>query len=259
MYCGSCGAKLAKDDTRCPFCGTPNPLGAEAQYMRKLEKIRQNTEALGDTPPEEYTSHLKNHGRFALKIFFTVIIVFILFFLIFQIMIHFIDYHDKKNQRAEITFQNEYFPILDQLYAEGDDEKVSAYLNELYEKDGSGALFHWKHQTFYYYYDLYKSIRLLNESLLQGKYSDYELQDGFYCALLLTQEEIRKSEYRSFSEEEQAKIAGYQNEAEEMLTERLGIDADSLEQIYDSCCDNGYLSYELCIKYADSLKEKLSD
>lgn len=259
MYCGSCGAKLTEKDARCPFCGTLNPLGAEAIYMEKLENIRQDTEALGNTPPEEYNRQLKHHGRFALKISLIVVSVFLLLFLFFQGIIRFTDYQDKREQRAQIAFQNEYFPILDHLYAEGDDEKVSEYLNELYEKDGSGALFHWKHQNFYYYYNMYQSVCFLDEGLIQGNYSDYELQDGFYCALFLTCQEIPKSEYRSFSEEECSKITGYQEKARQLLTDKLGIAAGNLEQVYDSCCENGYLSYELCIKYADSLKTESSD
>lgn len=254
MYCSSCGAELTEKDAKCPFCGALNPMGAEAQYMKKLEHLRQDTEALGDTPSAEYNRHLKHHGRFALRVFIIAFSVFLGLLLFLWLMIHFTNYHDKKEQRAQIAFQNEYFPILDQLYAEGDDAKVSEYLNELYGKDGSGALFHWKHQNFYYYYNMYQSICLLDEGLAQGAYSDYELQDGFYCALILACEEIPRSEYRSFTEEECAKITDYQETADKLLAERLGIGADRLEQVYDSCCENGYLSYELCAEYADSLK-----
>lgn len=258
MYCGSCGAKLTEKDAKCPFCGTINPLGAEAHYMEKLEHIRKDTESLGDTPPEEYGRQLKHHGKFAFKISLIVITVFFVLFLIFQAMDHFSDYRDKKEQRAEIAFRKEYFPVLDELYAQGNDDEVCAYLDELYDKKGSSALYYWKHYAFYIYYDLYQSIHLLDEGLAQNDFSDYELHNGFYCALTLTQEGIWKSDYRSLSSEELSKITQYQEEATEMLIQDLGFTEDGIKEAYEECCDDGFLDYRLCEKYAESLKDQLS-
>ena len=73
MYCSSCGGELTEKDAKCPYCGSINPLGAEAEYMEKLEYLREYTESLGNKAPLEYERQLKHHGNFALKIFAIVI------------------------------------------------------------------------------------------------------------------------------------------------------------------------------------------
>lgn len=254
MYCSSCGDELTEKDAKCPYCGSINPLGAEAEYMEKLEYLREDTESLGNKAPLEYERQLKHHGNFALKIFAIVLFVCIMVFLLIIGSRRYFEYSDKKNMREEIAFQKEYFPMLDELYAKGDDRKTSMYLSELYEKNGSSALFHWSHYTYFYYFDLYQSVTDLHENMKNNDFSDVDVVYGFYSALLLTQQGIQDFDSRSLSSEETDKIIAFQKEAEKLLTQDLHLPEDELEQIYDSCCQDDFLSYKLCRKYLESIQ-----
>lgn len=249
MYCGSCGAKLTEKDARCPFCGTINPLGAEAEYMEKLEDIREDTEDLADTTREEYGKQLKHHSGFAIKIFLVLFFICLFFFFLTHGCSHLIEQHEKKELRDEIAFRNEYFPRLDELYSQGDDEIVMEYMDSLFNKKGVSALYSWKHQTYYQYYGYYQNVRNLIDGIKYQDYSDYELYEGFYCALLLTQDVIQSYDRQAISAQEKDKIEAFAQEAYQLLTADLGFAPDELQGIYDECCEDEFLEYSLCKKY----------
>lgn len=259
MYCRNCGAPLKVTDAKCPYCGTLNPIGAEAEYMEKLENLRENTEDLEDYVPEEFSRNLKHHSKYALRIFFRVIGISLTIFLIIFGVSRFQNHRERKQLQKEIAFRQEYFPSLDELYALGDDQKVYHYLGELYEKDGSEALYRWEHEAFYYYYGQYLTVNLLKEAMDREMYSDGDLYAGFYAAMSLSCEGVMTSDYERMSEAELEEIEGFQQESMELLTQKLHLSQEEVRQAYEECCEDGFLSYKLCRKYIEKMKHKIKE
>lgn len=256
MLCQNCGAEINELDSKCPYCGTLNPIGAEAAYMEQLDDILADTEALSDVPNEHYEQHLKHHGAFALKVALLVIGICLLLFLGIQAIISFSNQQEKKNIQEEFAFQKEYFPQLDELYETGDDAQVYAYLNELYELDGSSALYDWEHQAYYFYYDMHLHVDTLAKALESGTASDYEWTSGFYYAMSLVKEGIWESDYHSLSNEELEKIHTFQTEAATLLSDAFGLDSEeALDEAFAACSDDGFLDYKRCEKYIANYKE----
>ncbi|MBS6196500.1 MAG: zinc ribbon domain-containing protein [Clostridiales bacterium] len=254
MYCSNCGAQLKETDAKCPYCGTINAIGAEAEYMDKLEDIREETEDLAELPPEEYSQHLKHHGKFALKIALGVAVLCLTIFLIFLGVSHFRNSREKMHLQEQLAFEKKFFPVLDELYAAGDDRKVYEYLITLYEEEGSDALFSWEHEEYFYYYGHYLEVTRLKKLLEDKSYTEDDLNYGFYCALQLAMEEVQEFGRRQMSEEDLQKIASFQEESIKFLNEAFQLTVQEVNEAYEACCDDGYLSYELCKKY---LKDKI--
>ena len=46
IICSSCGAEFEDTLPKCPYCGSLNYKGAEAEYLGKLESMRQDMQQL---------------------------------------------------------------------------------------------------------------------------------------------------------------------------------------------------------------------
>ncbi|NCB93640.1 MAG: zinc ribbon domain-containing protein [Clostridia bacterium] len=256
MYCSSCGAQLKDTDARCPYCGTINPIGAEAEYMDKLEDIREDTEHLADIPPEEYTRSLKTQSHFALKIALIVVGICIFIFLLFTGIRLIGEHSEKKQIRQEIAFEKEYLPKLNEIYALGDDDKTLEYLNELYEMDGSTALGNWKHSTYFYYYSLYLDVLHLREMFKDGTYEEPDLRNGFFSGLTLYFDEIFYMEYENLTAEELSKVESFKKESMEMFTQDMGYTEEEISDVYQSLLDDDFISYKLFEDYIEENKDR---
>ena len=42
IECPNCGAVFEAKEPKCPYCGHINPMGAEAKFLRDLEKTRKD-------------------------------------------------------------------------------------------------------------------------------------------------------------------------------------------------------------------------
>lgn len=256
MICNNCGAEIKEHDSKCPYCGSLNPLGAEAVYLEKLENIREDTEDLKEVPAEQYEQHLKYHGTFVLKTALMVIGICIAVCLLIFTVSSCTKMKEKGSIREEFDFQKEYFPLLDELYQSGDDAQVFAYLNELYKVDGSSALYHWEHHTYYVYYDLSLSVQNTKDAMENNTYSTYDVINGFYAAMSLAMEGIWESDYYSLSEEEIAKITDFQQEAAIFLSDYFDLtDETSLQEAYALCREEGFLDYKRCENYVTNYME----
>lgn len=258
MYCSNCGAPLKETDAKCSYCGTLNPVGAEAEYMEKLEDIREDTEDLGDQPPVEYTKHLKHQSLFALKLAGIVFAVILILFGIVQGVTAYHHHTDRIAQAKRIAFEQKYFPKLNELYASGDDAKVSAYMDGLYDEEGSDALFNWNHSTYYTYYEEYQWITEFRQ-LYQSKetYSDSDLIGCIYSSLRFFKEGVWTYDQEMMSADELEKVNTFLKEGESFLTEDLGLDLREIDDIYQSCQSDGFLDYNLLRDYLSEHKNLL--
>ena len=59
IICSSCGAEFEDTLPKCPYCGSLNYKGAEAEYLGKLESMRQDMQQLEQVPEKELKKKLK--------------------------------------------------------------------------------------------------------------------------------------------------------------------------------------------------------
>lgn len=258
MFCPNCGAKLEDSQVTCPYCGTVNPAAAESDYMHKLEHLKQNVKDLENVPQQDYVRNLKRHGVFTSRI---IIIILCILFLLFLIGFSFFSigrHLERKELQKENAFMKEYFPELNTLYTSGDDEKVYIYLNSLYELDGSSALYRWKHMDYFNYYTLYMDVKNLSDTIADGTSTEYDVNSGFYSAMVLTREELPEYASKNITEAEHSKLTAFTQESEQLLLDYFHLSSKEADQVYNSCLDNGYLSYKKCQKYISESKDQFS-
>lgn len=260
MYCRNCGAKFEDKEPKCPYCGTINLAGAEAQYMDKLENILEHTENLEEIPSETYTNQLKKHSKFTVKIVLIVTGICAGLFLLFQLstkIYHTITERQIQTSRQEIRkFEEKYFPALEQLYEEGNDEATYNYLVPLYEEKGSDALFNWEHETYYLFYGYYQYVQQLLKDEQKQNISEDDWAYGLYCALQLSPDAISETDLERMSPKDKEKLALLQKEASEFLENHMNISVQKQKQIYKECCEDGFLSLKQCQKYYSKLSNK---
>lgn len=59
IICKYCGAKFDEIKSKCPYCGSTNYKGAEAEYFDKLEDVREDMEDLENVPVQETKKELR--------------------------------------------------------------------------------------------------------------------------------------------------------------------------------------------------------
>lgn len=140
--CSSCAAEY--DDTlpKCPYCGTLNYKGAEAEYFEKLEDVRSDMEELEEVPIHETKRELARQGAFVKKV--------LLFFggivLVLAALTVYMNRDMKMDAKAEYRWKQEVFPILDGLYEEGNFEELLDTYWEVAADDM--PLWDWEHADF---------------------------------------------------------------------------------------------------------------
>ena len=63
IICSSCGAEFEDILPKCPYCGSLNYKGAEAEYLGKLESMRQDMQQLEQVPEKELKKKLKKKQK----------------------------------------------------------------------------------------------------------------------------------------------------------------------------------------------------
>lgn len=259
MFCSQCGSELKETDAKCPYCGALNPLGAEKAFMDQLEDIKEDTEDLGNMPVEEYQKTLKRQGKFAIKVAFLVVGIFLVVFLAFRVMVFYEESKNKEVIQNQMEFEQKYFPKLYDLYSQGDDEAVLSYLNELYEKDGSEALFQWKPIVYYIYYEEYQEVEWLWERFQEGELSQEDLSIALPYILKLAFGEVSESDASNMKKEHLEKIEGFCEKTRSVMKEVLPVSEEEARKIYQDCYGEGYPDYEKCEEYASQIYLKIKE
>ena len=257
MTCTNCGAGFDRNEPRCPYCGMINPCGAEKDYLDKLDRIRKQTEDLGEVPGEEIRSELKKSSRLLIIILLVIGgIIGALSGLAFLASKH-QENAWRRQEVEEMAFERQYFKELNALYDEGDDEAVDDFLNAHMEEAGSGALFDWEHADYYFYYyepsRIIRSAREIAEAVregeIPGKTDLSELAFGLTEALRLIYDSGDSRTYASLTGRDAGRAADFIGEAEAFLKDDLGLDDEGRQKINEACRDkDGYVSYKLCEK-----------
>jgi len=84
--CESCAGKYDDMLPECPYCGSINYKGAEAEYFNQLEEVREELEDLKEVPVEETKQEFRKQGQFLGKVFLVTVIVLALLILLYFLL-----------------------------------------------------------------------------------------------------------------------------------------------------------------------------
>ena len=267
IICSSCGAEF--DDTlpKCPYCGSLNYKGAEAEYLEKLEGMRQDMQQLEQVPEKELKKKLKKKQKFVIKL----LILLAALAAILAVIVFRVRYIEPRDARADYLWEKENFPILDRLYQEKDLEALMDFYEQAVEENRT--IDRWEHSGIFRwlmscrdareYLALEQSGETLNEYQQALLLDDYWMMRGLdYSEVILTEKDreyirpyveaaLRGLEYsRGMSEEDKEYIRPYVEATLNSLADRYTFTAEEEKKFEDSLRNNyGYPRYEDCEEY----------
>ena len=248
IYCTNCGAWVGENEEKCPYCGMINPTGAEAAHMRRLNAIRDDMAGMEDDIEETYTRELKEKGSLALKIGIGVLIISLLLCLAAFIKLRLEERNTAREMDQEIAFERSFFPELDRIYAEGNDEATLEYIYQLYEREGSSALWSWPHYDYFRHYEDYRGM-LHARAMLSGDEDLHEDELGWFVYRILKELENSKNDslsYENLTAGERETILTWFQEEADFLTNDLKLTEDDITVIREKSLDKngGFMTYE---------------
>lgn len=119
IICQNCKAEFDENETKCPYCGFLYAEGMEKKYLDDLEEKRLELDVVDDKAREEYKEDAKKNGKKVIKIVLIVSAIMLVLVGYWHIDEN-RTWHNKYTAEEEIVWQQETFPVLDELYEKGD-------------------------------------------------------------------------------------------------------------------------------------------
>lgn len=258
INCENCNALIEEDSAKCPYCGALHALGGEKQYMEQLYDVKRDVEELADVPVRAYRREIGKTGRMIRLTFLAAAILAAFAGLFFFVSWKLLGSEPTAEEmRAQIAWEKEVFPQLDVLYAEGDFDGVMECVFENQE-ESYYSIDNWKHADFINVYTWYQSCTEKLEKAASEGYDAEKAEECILDVLFLIQE--RK--YDSYTEDEEALIAAYQEEVKRQVGTVFGVQEEELTLLYEECCVEDkygvYFDYQTAKKRVKNfVKEKI--
>lgn len=246
IVCSSCGAEFEDTLPKCPYCGSLNYKGAEAEYLGKLEGMRQDMQQLEQVPERELKEKLKKKQKFVVKIF---IVVAVLAAFFAAIMFSRGLYIEQRDAKADYLWEKENFPVLDRLYQEKDLEALMDFYEQAVEENRT--IDRWEHSGIFHrlmrcrdareYLALEQSEETLNEYQQALLLDDYWTMRGLdYCGSAL-------------SDADKEYIRPYVEATLNSMEGRYSFTPEEEKKFTDTLRNNyGYPDYDDCKEYINN-------
>lgn len=241
VICKSCSAEFDETLPKCPYCGTMNYKGAEAEYMGKLHKVREDMDDLEHIPKKESKKIVKKRRKF-LKALLIIAGIYIVFHIIGSWIMQ-IQYD--RQVKEEMYWRLENYPLMNDMYDRGEYQKMYEYY--LNGKEEGGSMYTWAHVDFC---ELYTEL-LEAEHILEGEASGEELSVYDYQSLFYAESRLASVVYNEDMSEDEKKIllSLAEDEIQDFYT-RWNMDEETMELVEESLkYENGYLDYEFRDNY----------
>lgn len=239
IICPSCGGEFEDTLPKCPYCDTLHIKGAEAEYMEKLEDVREDMAQLGDVPKAETKKEMKKQGKFLGKILAVVAVLTLLPVILLALG----NREEERDLQADYLWKQENFPIMDDLYAQGKyDELCDFYIEALMSDQ---PVSDWENIWFcYVLLDLYDMEQFWT-------YDQEALQNSDYASLLYCGWKYKGGRGTEFLTKEQVEILRPRIEqALEKFDAFWQFDDETIAAFEKELEKNdGHISYEYCLKY----------
>lgn len=163
--------------------------------------------------------------------------------------------------KAEMLWERENYPLLDEMYAAGDYAGIVEFENNLYlinDKEGTNhSISSWEHAEFISIYTRMEEMKGYVELLDAGeKLSKYQAQGLVYSSMWFHYR-MYQDTYITLTSEELEIVEGYREYSEEVFYSRLKFTDEEADQLYEEALDYGVLSARICYDYADQILDRI--
>lgn len=249
--CENCGAEVEEKEPRCPYCGTFQYPGAEKEYWEKLGQMKENMKELEPLQKKLYRNEVHRQVRKAGK---RLKICAVLLALLAAGGIFWMSWEEKREaetEKAQILWQQEVFPKLDNWYETGDYDAILAFEQELYEEDSPYRIWNWKHSAFLECYEAYllctesrERLRMADDAAPEWEKENC-LEDILYWSVWLGLK--REQDFSDAKEWEQ--ILKFREETREMCFESFIMNEKEMEEAQKQIGGEGYADFDACEDY----------
>lgn len=262
IICPNCGAAIGESDPACPFCGYINISGAEEKFMKDMKKTEEELSQI----PQMQKVHLKNNISRNGKIILRTVLISVCILIVF-LGIHFLidaiyyGSDDEVDVKAEMLWEEENYPLLDEMYAAGDYEGIIEFMEKIYaenEKEHTNHnIFNWEHIDFIRIYERWQTSKEIIEWMDQGNEIErYQAQNLLYDCMWFHYRQYEK--FMILSEEEKVMVEEYRVWYEDVFYNRLKFTEEEADKLYQKAKDQ-YDSIEskACFDYADTIRDRI--
>lgn len=242
VICKYCSAKIEESEPQCPYCGSVNEKGAEAEYLNRLENVREELEGLEEVPKEEIRKEIHRQKSFLKKVFLIILIVAA----VFAVCALLSDFPYQTDNKAGFLWKQENVPVMDELYRQGSYEEALKIYREGQE-NSNVSLYNWEHSDFF---DVYETI-LYIQGTLEYEAEGYELTEAQCMSLFFDEWNVIESVMQVLEEEEKAKLREYTDAVLQDFDERWNLSEEDYERFYNELEENGFISFSSCAEYID--------
>ncbi len=246
--CPSCAADY--DDTlpKCPFCGTLNLKGAEAEYMEKLEDVRSDMADLGNVPEAETKKEFAKQGKFLKRLLLILggIVLLMTGLWIWD------NWESERDLQEDYLWRQANYPIFDEMYANGEYEELVAICEQAISEDL--PFFEWEHAAFCEVLeDLFHVDMILDKEAEEGSLPTYYYEDLLYYGWKMQGSYLEDR----LSEEELVLIAPYTERLRADFAARWNFTEEERAAFEKEQQENyGYVSFDTCSKYIKKWKKE---
>ncbi len=260
--CEKCGAEFDDMLPECPYCGFISYPGAEEKYLGDLEELHDDLKDVVQIPKEEYKKELSKTTKKILLgagIALTVIALVGLIYGATQ-LIRAWYFRSSYNIKDEIIWEQKNFPIIDEMYANGQYDEILAF--EEHAGEGTHhSLQNWEHVAFIRTYQKYKEELKLVGYLDSGsplyKYEwQYLVEKAiwFYGDFFINEKNVYGKD--DYSDKEYKLILTYQKEINDILFNRLKFTKEEADKLVEECMKEGNYRPNPSLEYADKVHER---
>ena len=248
IICNSCGAEFEDTLPKCPYCGSLNYKGAEAEYLGKLEGMREDMQQLEKVPEQELKVKIRKKQKFVVK----VLIILAVLATVFATVVFAARYTKPRDTRADYQWEKENFPILDRLYQQQDFEGLTNFYVQAIEEDKT--IDRWEHSGIFprllscQSAKKYLEMEQSGETLLE--YQQVQLLDDYWT--------MRGLEYGglNLTDEDKEYIRSYVEATLNSMEGRYTFTGEEEKKFIDRLQNNyGYPGYEICEEYIKNHKQ----
>jgi len=239
--CPNCGADITMDVVSCPFCGYINPIGAEKEYMGKLEEVRESLDVVDDEAIEDYKKTMARPVKVIIAVIMVALVILVISVVIIRVKnTRKVDasLHTGETTLEEMKWQKENFALFNDMYEKGEYDKLTDAIDNIIKEH---SIYEWEHAVFYEYYSIYKDTKESIEEVDRRGWSEstaglvtYDCMRYYYCM----------EEETMLNEEEKENLKPCADYMLEITKNRLGYDEEALEEMREIVLhESGYLIY----------------
>lgn len=252
IICSGCGGEFDASLPKCPYCDIIHYAGAEAEYLNKLDDIRDDMEELGDVQEDVVKEELKKQGHLVKRIVIMIAVILALLaaWTYFRLNFRFSQVSDKE----QFLWQSENYPKFDTMYKAEEYQELADILQK--ELQGEYSIWDYEHRAFAFVYDNITDAKKAMQLIDSGEDTSLDM----YTTLLYNQMDfiIQWERTGELSEEERAIIEPLKGEVVEDFHNRWQMREEDYQKLLKKAEDNYHvLPYKEVEKYVKKwLKEK---